>query len=365
MEAAPRTEQLREPRQTLGKRNTAMGSTLTRLTFLALLCLPSAVSGDLVFDWATVGNPGNAGEVQPEGTFGAVNYTYRISKHEVTNDQYAEFLNKVAATDANGLFHSSMDITRSGPSGSVTYSATAGFGPNPVNYLSFYNGMRFVNWLENGQPTGAQGVGTTEAGVYTIDTGLNETRAANATYFIPSEDEWYKAAYYDPTLGFGPGGPGGGYWDYPTQNDIAPIPQAPPGGANSANVEGAVGDTTEVGAYPGSTSFYGLFDQAGNVFEWNEAVVGGDRRGVRGGAFDPEASMFGYGRDNTGSTFREIASPFVAAAELGFRVASVVPEPGALILMSIGAVGLLVRRKRKNANETSRLHRKNHRNRKF
>jgi formylglycine-generating enzyme required for sulfatase activity len=277
-----------------------------------------------------VGTPGNAGEVQPEGTFGAVNYTYRISKHEVTNDQYAEFLNKVAVTDANELFHSSMDITRSGTSGSFTYSVTTGFGPNPVNYLSFYNGMRFVNWLENGQPTGAQGVGTTEAGVYTIDTGLNETRAANATYFIPSEDEWYKATYYDPTLAFG----AGGYWDYPTQNDIAPLPHAPPGGTNSANVEGAVGDTSDVGAYPGSTSFYGLFDAAGNLWEWNEAVVGGDRRGVRGGGWDPEAVF-------TSSGSRQISSPFVASPDLGFRVASVVPEPGSLMLISIGAIGLI------------------------
>jgi len=65
--------------------------------------------------------------------------------------------------------------------------------------------MRFVNWLENGQPADGSG---TESGVYTIGSGVNETRAAAASYFIPSEDEWYKAAYYDPRLEAAGGPPG-------------------------------------------------------------------------------------------------------------------------------------------------------------
>ena len=58
--------------------------------------------------------------------------------------------------------------------------------------------MRFANWLENGQPRGAQGPGTTEAGTYTIVDSQDEVREAGATYFVTSMDEWHKAAYYDP-----------------------------------------------------------------------------------------------------------------------------------------------------------------------
>ena len=109
--------------------------------------------------------------------------------------------------------------------------------------------MRFVNWLENGQGSGA-----TESGVYTISDGVSETRSASANFFIPSEDEWYKAAYYDPRSEAAGGPPGDdNYWLYPTQSDTAPTAVAPPGGANSANCNLAVGDTTDVGAYTNTT----------------------------------------------------------------------------------------------------------------
>ena len=182
-------------------------------------CSTSRVFADIVtFDWATVGNPGNTGQGQSPGPFGAVSYNYRISKHEVTNEQYATFLNAVAATDSNGLYHTFMGsdvrggITRSGPSGSYTYSTKTNMGNKPVNYVSFFDAMRFTNWLENGQ-----GAGNTEAGVYTIGNGLNETRATGSRFFITSEDEWYKAAYHKND------GVTGNYWFYPTSSDIFPM----------------------------------------------------------------------------------------------------------------------------------------------
>ena len=86
-----------------------------------------------------------------------------------------------------------MDITRSGSDGSYSYAVNSGFGPNPVNHVSFFDAMRFVNWLQNGQ-----GSGGTETGVYTISDGISETRNPSASFWLPSENEWYKAAYYDP-----------------------------------------------------------------------------------------------------------------------------------------------------------------------
>ncbi len=111
--------------------------------------------------------------------YGSVDYTYRISKYEVTNAQYAEFLNAVASTDSYGLYDTDMGspepwewggITRSGSSGSYTYSAIGGREDMPVNHVSWYDSLRFANWLHNGQPTGAQDNSTTEDGAYTIIT---------------------------------------------------------------------------------------------------------------------------------------------------------------------------------------------------
>jgi hypothetical protein len=83
----------------------------------------------VLIEWITVSDPGNVCYVQPQACFGAVTYPYRIGKYEVTNAQYAEFLNAIAATDTYGLYRTStvpVGITRSGSSGSYAYSAIAG-----------------------------------------------------------------------------------------------------------------------------------------------------------------------------------------------------------------------------------------------
>ena len=137
--------------------------------------------------------------------YGSVADVFRVRYEVTTNAQYAEFLNAVAATDTYGLYNTSMGsgyggITRSGSSGSYTYSAIADWENMPVNYVSFWDALRFANWLHNGQPTGAQDDSTTEDGAYTLTPGHREQsrqRNAGARVFLPSEDEWYKAAYYD------------------------------------------------------------------------------------------------------------------------------------------------------------------------
>jgi len=82
-------------------------------TIIALLLsfyTASHGSAAVTFGWAAVGNPGNLAEVQPGGTFGAVDYSYRFSKHEVTNRQYTEFLNAVDPLGLNDfdLYYPSM-----------------------------------------------------------------------------------------------------------------------------------------------------------------------------------------------------------------------------------------------------------------
>ena len=177
-----------------------------------LLCY-SCVHGTVVIDLVDVGNPGNLAD---STGLGAVSYPYSIGRTEVTNDQYTEFLNAVAMTDTNMLYDAFMGsagnggITQSGSSGSFSYSVKPNMGNKPVNYVSFADAMRFVNWLHNGQPTGPQNASTTETGSYTVTGTLPaETREANATFVIPSLDEWYKAAYHKND------GATGNYFDYP------------------------------------------------------------------------------------------------------------------------------------------------------
>jgi hypothetical protein len=287
------------------------------LVFAALLfALPSPA---VTIDWVNVGDPGNTADTTG---YGSVAYTYFIGKYEVTNAQYAEFLNAVARTDTYSLYHPNMGsglggIARSGSAGSYTYTAIADREDMPVNWVSVWDAMRFANWLHNGQPTGVQDDGTTEDGAYTLPPleipWSAITRNPAATIFLPSEDEWYKAAYYDEGMV--------GYNRYPFADGfVGAACEMPPGTtSHSANCGSAVGDLTDVGAYTGSPSDYGTFDQGGNVWEWSEDVVSGsfpEVLGVRGGSF---SNSFLYL-----AAIRRIDSwPTYGSDNVGFRVARI------------------------------------------
>ena len=291
----------------------------------------------------TVGDPGNAADVSG---FGAVNYTFNISATEVTNSEYAAFLNAVAATDPNFLYETGMagatgGITRTGGPGSYSYSVAPGRGDHPVAYVSFYNSLRYANWLNNGSPVGSQGISTTEDGAYTITAaGIaanSIVRNLDAQFFLPSEDEWYKAAFYDPSTS--------SYFRYATSSNIDPTAEFPVGGSNSGNFNYVVKDTTPVGAYSAALSPYGTFDQLGNVFEWNESIIGANR-GIRGGSWYLDGPGF------LASSGRGVSSPFSTVGIYGFRIASLpssgtVPEPGAMAVWSMLALsGCGIRRRR-------------------
>jgi len=313
---------------------------MRRIFVIALLIFPLRAHA-VTIDWVTVGGPGNAADTTGDG---AVADVYRIAKYEVTNAQYEEFLNAVAATDTYGLYSTSMDssyggITRSGGSGSYEYSAIVDREDMPVNYVSFYDSLRFTNWLHNGQPgfLGYDQIGdpmfdpvpqdenSTEDGAYTFSGPTSVgSRNAGATIFLTSEDEWYKAAYYDPTSE--------SYNPYPFADGFnGAVYQAPPGTTtHSANCDDAVGDLTDVGSYTGSASPNWTFDQGGNVWERNEASIGSWRI-LRGGNFDDSASVLA-------ASSRSVADPTYEDSDIGFRVATV-PEPDAWLL---GVTALLV-----------------------
>ena len=166
---------------------------------LAVLMLVWATGAQAItIDYVTVGNAGNAND---DTGYGSVSEVYQIGKYEVTAGQYTEFLNAVAATDTYGLYNTSMwsssygcKIQQSSSSGSYSYSVAADYANRPVNYVDWYDTLRFSNWLHNGQPTGAQNSSTTEDGAYDMSLGSSVVRKASATVWLPSEDEWYKTA---------------------------------------------------------------------------------------------------------------------------------------------------------------------------
>jgi hypothetical protein len=164
---------------------------------------------------------GDVNNVADSSGFGSVSYSYYISRHEITNNNYVEFLNSVAKTDTYGLYINNMSfissggITRAGAVGDYIYSVKNNMGNKPVNFVNWSNCARYCNWLHNNKPVGPQNASTTEDGAYDM-TLSDPIRKNNATIFIPNEDEWYKAAYYKG------GSTNAGYWLYATQSNTAP-----------------------------------------------------------------------------------------------------------------------------------------------
>jgi len=239
-------------------------------------------------------------------------------------------------------------IDRIGTTEPFGYAEKSGFEQLPVVYVSFYDALRFVNWLHNGQPTGVQDTGTTEDGAYTLTAQAIEAntivRNPLASFVVPSEDEWYKAAYFESS--------GETYFDYPTRvsQPFEPACMTPVlDDGNTANCSQAVGGLTEVGAYADSLGPFGTYDQGGNVAEWNETILddpnnpqGLTRRGLRGGAWSTSYL-------NLGASFRGHSAPARELQYNGFRVAALVPEPASALCVqtAILALASLARRRRR------------------
>jgi formylglycine-generating enzyme required for sulfatase activity len=345
---------------------TAPASTMTPMTPSVVTLSGSSGSGtttisaptaslpaNINYQWVTVGNPGNVNDVGSNRGYGAVSYSYNIGQYDVTLAQYTVFLNAVAQSDPYNLYNVNMalnttasGIQRSGGSGSYSYSVI-GDGQRPVTFVSWFDAARFANWMQNGQPTGIGEVSaSTEDGAYLLNgqqSGII-AKKAGAQVWIPTESEWYKAAYYDPSLNGG----AGGYWQDATMgtgtlgNTIGNQPHQANYFTGVYSIGGS-GGTTPVGAFSLSVSAYGTFDQSGDVYNWNDAVVTGlgNFRGLRGGGWDDQSAFY-LMSSNRGSS-----DPGDETSNVGFRLA-MVPEPAGWISLMTGAAMLIGRRRRRS-----------------
>ena len=266
-------------------------------------------------DFVTIGNPGNPGDTRTDSPdsavpygCGAVGYNYRIGKYEITNAQWNAFTLAAGAPTGNP---------------SSAYDASAYWtGTNvPTNVVSWYEAAQFSNYLTSGDKSlGAylfSGNNTNPGDFLGIDRD-SAVSAYGIAYVIPTEDEWYKAAYYT----------GSGYSTYANGTDVVPIAGV------DTNYDMAIGQPWDVGT--GTMEQNGTYDMMGNVREWNETLIMVSSRPFRGGSYSSD----GYGLS---SSDRYSNSPFDEGDAIGFRVASV-PEPSTILLLGLGAV--MLRRKR-------------------
>jgi formylglycine-generating enzyme required for sulfatase activity len=272
-------------------------------------------------DFVTIGNPNNAADTTGSpNPVGSVAYTYNIGKYEVSRDMVLK------ASTAGGLGLTLADMTSYGGN-SINKPATG---------IRWYEAAKFVNWLNTSK--GYQAAYLFDgSGNYQIWSSVraaqnNLFRHKDAQYFLPSMDEWYKAAY---------GNSSGAWFNYPNGTDFMPTMVS--GGTASGSavyMQTAPADVRDAGGL----SAFGTMAQGGNVREWVESAftqpndLPDETRGVRGGYWN---SWLDLGSLANGSSFPTTEDSFT-----GFRVA-MIPEPPSLPLLALGGVGVALGRRRK------------------
>jgi hypothetical protein len=288
-----------------------------------------------VIDFVGVGNAGNGNDLGAGGgsystPYGGVAYNYRMATYEISQDM----------------------ITKAANLGMANVVAGAWTGNQPAANMSWYEAAAFVNWLNTSQ--GHQAAynltysggwsmnlwGASDQSTTGVRSGTNPYRHKDAYYFLPSEDEWYKAAYHQND------GVTANYWDYPTGGNAVPDGIDFNG---DPNYQAVFGDgyslmpnaITDAGS---SASAYGTYGQGGNVQEWNESAWDGvndstsEERGFRGG-------LWYFTEIPLRSSTRDSFYPSNEDVWVGFRLASV-PEPTTFSLLGLGSLALVMARRR-------------------
>ena len=287
-------------------------------------------SNQFTMTFVDIGNAGNADDTTGKpNPAGAVGYAYGLGKYEVSEDM----------------------ITKFNASQTLQITKTLRGTNKPATSVSWNEAARFTNWLNTS--TGGSEAYNATGGVNTnialwdatlnpLDYDINNPyRSLRATYVLPSMDEWYKAAYYNPTTST--------YFDFPNGSNTAPTAVASGTGVGTAVYNGQTGPADVNLA--GGLSPYGIMGLGGNVWEWEETSFDlnnssdSSDRGIRGGDWD-------FNSNYLSSSARSNNNPADESANVGFRVASLsssaasVPEPGTFGVLSLVGLGLVAYRKR-------------------
>jgi formylglycine-generating enzyme required for sulfatase activity len=289
-------------------------------------------------DFVTIGNANNAADTTGSpNPAGAVGYEYGLGKFEVSEDMITKY-------NANFGTANSLEITQD----------TRGTA-KPATSVSWNEAARFVNWL-NTSTGGFAAYNFTTGGVNddiavwtSVDSAdydaANPYRSKRATYVLPSYNEWYKAAYYNPTNST--------YYDYANGSNTAPTAVASGTTAGTAVYDGQSMGPADVDQ-AGGLSPYGVMGLGGNVYEWEESSgdlansTGSSSRGFRGG-------VWSFGSSGLSSSTRFNGNPSLEVNDIGFRVASLssdappaVPEPSMMVIGTLfGLGGLMAKRRMK------------------
>ncbi|MCP4638988.1 MAG: SUMF1/EgtB/PvdO family nonheme iron enzyme [bacterium] len=228
-----------------------------------------------------------------QGQYGAVSVAFEIGARQITHIEYARFLNAVALRDPGSLYHPAMangpgSIRREQTTSGSRYLVRKDESPTPVTHVDWYDAVRYCNWIHNGRPVGHQDPTTTEDGAYQLtDAGEAGPRKSEARCFLPTEDEWYKSAYYAPASDGK-----GSYRHFSLLRSDRPVIARP---------------------RPEQVSPWGMEGFADRIWEWTETPVGSLHRGLRSGAW-----FLGNNRQAAG---RFYSNPEMEYPSIGFRVA--------------------------------------------
>ncbi|MFM2216579.1 MAG: hypothetical protein RL240_897, partial [Planctomycetota bacterium] len=250
-------------------------------------------------EFVTIGNPGNAADTTGDpNPAGAVAYEYGIGKFEVSEDMIEKF----NASQSLQIIKDTRGTAK--PATNITWNEAARF----VNWLNTSTGNQAAYKFFYGDVNDNIELWTPGEAGYDAS---NPMRNSLAKYFLPTTDEWYKAAYYNPTNST--------YYDYATGSNTAPTAVASGTSAGTAvyNVQPSPANVNQAGGL----SPYGVMGQSGNVFEWQESYtsLGNSNRIIRGGGWE-------YGDSFMMSATRYDLAPFLEYNSLGFRVASLAPS---------------------------------------
>ena len=314
-----------------------------------------AVSVSSAKDWlgannthfVEVDNVGNS--AYSETGFGSVGYKYSIGKYEVSNAQYAKFMSAVGSNTVNvngtnvklfGGFdasssYSKFSLIEQNAAGNA-FTAASGKENYAANFISAFGAAMYCNWLTNGASEAAT-INDLLTGAYdfnkfgaSIDVFKEENINGDGTYRLPTADEWFKAAYYNPE--------NDSYTLYAVGDTIS---------ADMANYNNRNGGTANVKQYEMYPSSYGTLNQTGNVIEYimlvNETT---GRIGTIGGGFYSSA----YAVKSTASVVYLVPDNLAGRAS-GFRLAysaPSIPEPSTYAMMfGLLALGFAAYRRRK------------------